>query len=285
MKKTIALTLSAALSALAANPVLDKVIAGDPDPRADVIQYNKLITPKCDAMERYNTVFHVPTGEKIIDVAVGDSVIWVSGLSSMGDAAYVKPQMMGLKTNVDISTDKGNHYSCFVEDRSGVKDYHPKLNIFFEPTDREMLDALKQKAKFVPMSEFEAMQHAADQYKLAAEQAGSEAAQRVQEVKATAKAEVLAHITEDYEVPNKAKESPFYVTHVARDDHHTYIFVDKGKLNTGAEAGSVFEKLDGKLAMLPPAYDSQMHAYVTTHAIQGEAVLKIGKKEVSFKRK
>lgn len=272
------------VTGFSAQAQIDKVVAGDPDPRAEVIHYNKLITPSCDAVERYNTVFHVPKGEKIVDIAVGDAGIWTAARSEMGDAAYLKPAMIGLKTNIDISTDHGNHYSCFVQDMSGVKDYRPKLNIFFEPTDKEMLDALERKATVVSMAEFEAVKHAAEQYKLQADEAHAQAELQAKEIRATAKQEAISSLVRDYVLPDKAKGFPWFAQEIARDDQHTYIFVDPQKLESGAEVGSVYEKLDGKLSMLNAPYDAKLHAYITAHPILGEGALKVGKKQIEFRR-
>lgn len=291
MLKTLTTLITTGLVLSASSPtVFDKVTAGDPSSDAQIIQYDPYHTPKCEALLRFNTAFIIQKTkngqpEKIIDVSIGDKGNWEYGKSSMGDAAYIHPHMVGIKTNIDISTDHGNHYSCDVYDQSGQKDAHPHLKVIFVLTNDDQIANTEKERQFYTATEFNLVKQTADTYKQQAELAVTQAQQEVKTVRATAKTDALADQIRDYSIPDKARQAPFYVTDVSRDRQHTYVFVNSKYLESGAEAGSVYALIDGKtLQQLPPAYDAHLHAYVTQNPVLGTLVLRIGKKEVRFER-
>jgi len=65
---------------------------------------------------KFTTLIQLPPTEKIIEAATGDKEFWI--IDVVGSFCFVHPAKAGIRSNLNLITDKGNIYSFTLEDVS-----------------------------------------------------------------------------------------------------------------------------------------------------------------------
>jgi type IV secretion system protein VirB9 len=227
---------------------------------ASTVQYHSQDIVPIRAKMKYTTLIELPTTEKIMEAATGDKDFWI--VDVVGNFCFVHPAKLGIRSNLNLITDKGNIYSFTLQDISGSS-ASPDLKVIVEPADRSAIVAASGPPQFVPSAELEQsrQQFAALQSHL--EQAADEY-----------KSAYQTQLKFDYVY--KGNESPFNIQSIYHDDKLTYI-----KTNA-PEKFSVYEMKDGRPNLV--TYDLREGTYIIPK-IMDAGYVELGKKRMEFTRK
>jgi type IV secretion system protein VirB9 len=212
------------------------------------------------AKVKYTTLIQLPTTEKIIEAATGDKEFWI--IDVVGNFCFVHPAKSGIRSNLNLITDKGNIYSFTLEDISG-QNTDPDLKVIVQPADRSSIAASHGPAQYVPAAEVAEVQN-----QLKALQ--SHVTQAVDQYKSN----YPAQLKFDYHF--KANEAPFNVASIYHDDRFTYIKSD------AQEKFTLYEVRDGAPNLIN--YDLRDGTYVIPKILD-RGYIEIGKKRMEFDRK
>src|SRR5919201_2690436 len=81
---------------------------------AHTIAYHSQDIVNIRAKVKYTTLIQLPNTEKIIEAATGDKEFWI--IDVVGSFCFVHPAKAGIRSNVNLITDKGNIYYFKPED-------------------------------------------------------------------------------------------------------------------------------------------------------------------------
>ena len=227
---------------------------------ARTIAYHSQDIVNIRAKVKYTTLIQLPSTEKIIEAATGDKEFWI--IDVVGNFCFVHPAKAGIRSNLNLITDKGNIYSFTLEDVSNEK-AEPDLKIIVQPADRSSIAASGGPSQYVPVSQVVA---AEDQ--LHALQ--SHVVQTVDQYKDRYRAELK------FDYHYKANEAPFEIASIYHDDRFTYI------KSNAQEKFTLYEVRDGTPNLIN--YDLQDGTYVIPKILD-RGYVEIGKKRMEFDRK
>jgi len=227
---------------------------------ARTIAYHSQDIVNIRAKVKYTTLIQLPSSEKIIEAATGDKEFWI--IDVVGNFCFVHPAKAGIRSNLNLITDKGNIYSFTLEDVSNEK-ADPDLKIIVQPADRSSIAASGGASQYVPVSQVVAVE---DQ--LHALQ--SHVVQTVDQYKDRYRAELK------FDYRYKANEAPFEIASIYHDDRFTYI------KSNAQEKFTLYEVRDGAPNLIN--YDLQDGTYVIPKILD-RGYVEIGKKRMEFDRK
>jgi type IV secretion system protein VirB9 len=189
---------------------------------ARIVHYHQNDIVSVRAKMRYTTLIQLPATEKILQVATGDKDFWI--IDAVGNYCFLHPAKEGIRSNLNLITDKGTVYSFTLDDDESTE---PDLKVVIEPSDPSSIAAANGADKLVPASAVTAAQQQA-------QLAQHRAAQAVEEYRANYPTQALKF---DYTYKN---EVPFSVSAIYHDDKFTYI------KSSAVEKFSIYELKDGK---------------------------------------
>jgi type IV secretion system protein VirB9 len=225
---------------------------------ARLVKYHANDIVSVHAKMRYTTLIQLPPTEKILEVATGDKDFWI--IDTVGNYCFLHPAKEGIRSNLNLITDKGTVYSFVLDD---VESGDPDLKVVIEPSDPSSLAAANGAGKLVSAGEVEAA-------RAQAQAAQTHAAAAVEQFRAEYPTKALQF---DYTFRN---ESPFDVSAIYHDDKFTYI------KSLASEKFSVYELKDGKPDLI--SYQLQNGTYVIPTVVD-KGYLEIGKRKLDFQRK
>jgi len=225
---------------------------------ARIVKYHANDIVSVHAKMRYTTLIQLPPTEKILEVATGDKDFWI--IDTVGNYCFLHPAKEGIRSNLNLITDKGTVYTFTLED---VESADPDLKVVIEPADASSLAAASGVGALVSASEVTAAQA---QVQLAQ----SHAARAVEQFRAEYPTQALKF---DYSFHN---DSTFQVSAIYHDDRFTYI-------KSGAsEKFAVYELKDGKPDLI--TFQLKDGTYILP-TIVDKGYLEIGKHKLAFERK
>jgi len=227
---------------------------------ARTIAYHSQDIVNIRAKVKYTTLLQLPSSEKIIEAATGDKEFWI--IDVVGSFCFVHPAKTGIRSNLNLITDKGNIYSFTLEDVSN-ENADPDLKVIVQPADRSSISASTGPAQFVPVSQVTAVQ---DQ--LQALQS------RIVQTMDQYKDSYRDQLKFDYRY--KQNETPFNIASIFHDDRFTYIKSD------AQEKFTLYEVRDGAPNLIN--YDLRDGTYVIPKILD-RGYVEIGKKRMEFERK
>jgi type IV secretory pathway VirB9-like protein len=174
----------------------------------------------------------------------------------------VHPAKAGIRSNLNLITDKGNIYSFTLEDVSN-ENADPDLKVIVQPADSSSIAASTGPAQFVPVSQVSAVQ---DQ--LQALQ--SRIVQTIDQYKDSYRGQLK------FDYRYKQNEAPFNIASIFHDDRFTYIKSD------AQEKFTLYEVRDGAPNLIN--YDLKEGTYVIPKILD-RGYVEIGKKRMDFERK
>jgi CheY-like chemotaxis protein len=118
----------------------------DAETAAHTIAYHSQDIVNIRAKVRYTTLIQLPSSEKIIEAATGDKEFWI--IDVVGSFCFVHPAKAGIRSNLNLITDKGNIYSFTLEDVSN-ENADPDLKVIVQPADSSSIAASTGPAQFV----------------------------------------------------------------------------------------------------------------------------------------
>jgi type IV secretory pathway VirB9-like protein len=230
------------------------------DNSARTIAYHSQDIVNIRAKVRYTTLIQLPTTEKIIEAATGDKEFWI--IDVVSNFCFVHPAKTGIRSNLNLITDKGNIYSFTLEDVSNQSG-DPDLKVIVQPADHSAIVASTGPAQYVPAAE------------IAAAQAQVQALQaHVNQAVDQYKDSYQAQLKFDYRY--KANEAPFNIASIYHDDRFTYIKSD------AQEKFTLYEVRDGAPNLIN--YNLRDGTYVVPKILD-KGYVEIGKKRMEFDRK
>ena len=154
---------------------LSIVLPAQADTSARTILYHAKDIVNIRAKVKYTTLIELPTTEKIIEAATGDKEFWI--IDVVGNFCFVHPAKKGIRSNLNLITDKGNIYSFTLDDVTDQAG-DPDLKVIVEPMDQSSLVASAGPPRYVPAAQVSAAEgqlqalqshvvQAVDQYKAA----------------------------------------------------------------------------------------------------------------------
>ena len=228
------------------------------DSTARTIQYHSQDIVAIRAKVKYTTLIELPATEKIMEAATGDKDFWI--IDVVQNFCFLHPAKPGIRSNLNLITDKGNIYSFTLEEMSdGPGD--PDLKVILEPADQSSLLNASGPAKYVPASEVEALRTQIDLTR-------TQAAQSVDAFKS----QYPTQLKFDYHYKS---DVPFHVRSIYHDDRFTYLQSD------AQEKFTVYEEKDGKPNFVN--YELRDGTYVIPKIVD-KGYLEIGKKRMEFAR-
>ena len=230
------------------------------EPSARTVQYHSQDIVPVHAKLKYTTLIEIPPTEKIIEAATGDKDFWV--VDVVGNFCFVHPAKIGISSNLNLITDKGNIYSFTLQDVSVTAEM-PDLKVLIQPTDSSSIVASSGPAQYVPAAQLDQVRQ-----QLAAIQ--SHITQAVDEFKTG------DPLSLKFDYMFKANEAPFDIQSIYHDDKFTYIKTD------APEKFSVYEVKDGKPDLIN--YDLREGTYIIPK-VMDSGYLELGKKRMDFSRK
>ncbi|WP_433971398.1 TrbG/VirB9 family P-type conjugative transfer protein [Tunturiibacter lichenicola] len=239
---------------------LSSVAAVAQDASARTVQYHSQDIVPIHAKLKYTTLIQVPPTEKIMEAATGDKDFWV--VDVVGNFCFVHPAKVGISSNLNLITDKGNIYSFTLQDVSGTAEA-PDLKVLIQPADKSSIVASSGPAQYVPAAQLE-------QTKQQVEALQSHVTQAVDEYKSAYPMQLK------FDYAYKANEAPFDIQSIYHDDKFTYI-----KTNA-PEKFSVYEMKDGKPNLI--TYDLRDGTYIIPK-VMDSGYVELGKKRMDFTRK
>ena len=225
---------------------------------ARLVKYHANDIVSVRAKMRYTTLIELPVTEKIMEVATGDKDFWI--IDTVGNYCFLHPAKEGIRSNLNLITDKGTVYSFTLDD---VESGDPDLKVVIEPSDPSSLAAANGVSKFVSATEVEAA-HAQAQV------AQTHAAAVVEQFRADYPTSALKF---DYVYHD---DKPFDVSAIYHDDRFTYI------KSSAPEKFSVYELKDGKPDLI--TFQLKDGTYVLPTVVD-HGYLEIGKHKLDFQRK
>jgi len=213
---------------------------------ARIVKYHANDIVSVRAKMRYTTLIQLPAAEKILEVATGDKDFWI--IDTVGNYCFLHPAKDGIRSNLNLITDKGSVYSFTLDD---IESGDPDLKVVIEPSDASSLAAVNGAGKLVSASE-------ADSARAQVQLAQSHVSAAIEQFRAEHPTSALKF---DYTFRNK---SPFDVSAIYHDDKFTYI------KSSAAEKFSIYELKDGTY-VIPTVVD--------------KGYLEIGKHKLTFERK
>ncbi|HET9281379.1 MAG TPA: TrbG/VirB9 family P-type conjugative transfer protein [Candidatus Angelobacter sp.] len=229
------------------------------DTTARTVQYHAKDIIAIRAKVKYTTLIELPASEKIIEAATGDKDFWI--IDVVQNFCFLHPAKSGIRSNVDLVTDKGNIYSFTLEEVTDEKT-DPDLKVIIQPVDQSSLANLNGPAHFVPASEVDAM-------RAQAQLSQAQAAQQVEKYRS----EYPTQLKFDYRFKSDA---PFNITSMYHDDRFTYV------KSEATEKFAVYEIKDGSPNFIN--YELRDGTYVIAKVLD-HGYLEIGKKRMGFTRK
>lgn len=230
------------------------------EPSARTVQYHSQDIVPVHAKLKYTTLIEVPPTEKIMEAATGDKDFWI--VDVVGNFCFVHPAKVGISSNLNLITDKGNIYSFTLEDVSATSEA-PDLKVLIQPADQSAIVAASGPPQFVPAAQLERTKE-----QLAALQS------RVEQAVDEYKSSYPVQLKFDYTF--KANEAPFDIQSIYHDDKFTYI-----KTNA-PEKFSIYEMKDGKPDLV--TYDLRDGTYIIPK-VMDSGYVELGKKRMDFVRK
>jgi type IV secretion system protein VirB9 len=224
---------------------------------ARVVTYHANDIVSVRAKMRYTTLIQLPATEKILEVATGDKDFWI--IDATGNYCFLHPAKEGIRSNLNLITDKGNVYSFTLDE---VETADPDLKVVIEPSDASAIAAVSGSPKLVSAAEVAAA-HAQVQT------AQAHAEQAVEQFRAEYPTKNLKF---DYTYRNN---KPFNVAAIYQDGQFTYI------KSAATEKFAIYELKDGK----PDLINFQLKdgTYVIPKVID-HGYLEIGKHRLGFER-
>src|SRR5581483_5293623 len=123
---------------------------------AHTIAYHSQDIVNIRAKVKYTTLIQLPNTEKIVEAATGDKEFWI--IDVVGSFCFVHPAKAGIRSNLNLITDKGNIYSFTLEDVSNQMS-DPDLKVIVQPADESSIAASTGPAQYVPASEVRTAQN------------------------------------------------------------------------------------------------------------------------------
>lgn len=226
--------------------------------QARIVRYHSNDIVGVHAKMRYTTLIQLPDTEKILEVATGDKDFWI--IDAVGNYCFLHPAKEGIRSNLNLITDKGTVYSFTLDD---VESGEPDLKVVIEPSDPSSLAAANGSTKLVSAGEVEVA-------RAQAQLAQTRAATAVEQFRADYPTQALKF---DYSFRS---ESPFEVSAIYHDDRFTYI------KSTATEKFAVYEMKDGKPNLL--TFQLKDGTYILPKIVD-HGYLEIGKHRLEFQRK
>lgn len=225
---------------------------------ARLVKYHVNDIVSVRAKMRYTTLIELPATEKIMEVATGDKDFWI--IDTVGNYCFLHPAKEGIRSNLNLITDKGTVYSFTLDD---VESGDPDLKVVIQPSDPSSLAAANGVSKLVSATEIEAA-------RVQAQVAQTHAAAAVEQFRADYPTQSLKF---DYAYHD---EKPFDVSAIYHDDKFTYI------KSSAPEKFSIYELKDGKPDLI--TFQLKDGTYVLTTVVD-HGYLEIGKHKLDFQRK
>jgi type IV secretory pathway VirB9-like protein len=229
------------------------------DSTARTVQYHAKDIVNIRAKVKYTTLIELPSAEKIMEAATGDKDFWI--IDVVQNFCFLHPAKSGIRSNVDLVTDKGNIYSFTLEEVSDEK-ADPDLKVIIQPADQSSIANLNGPSRFVLAAEIEAM-------RAQVQLSESRAAQQVDQYRS----QYPTQLKFDYRY--KA-EAPFSITSIYHDDRFTYVKSD------ATEKFAIYETKDGTPNFIN--YELRNGTYVIAKVLD-RGYFEIGKKRLEFARK
>ena len=230
------------------------------DTTARTVQYHAKDIIAIRAKVKYTTLIELPATEKIIEAATGDKDFWI--IDVVQNFCFLHPAKSGIRSNLDLVTDKGNIYAFTLEEVTEEKG-DPDLKVIIQPVDQSAIANLNGPSHFVPASEVDAI-------RAQAQITQSQAAQQVEQYRS----QYPSQLKFDYRY--KANHPPFAITSMYHDDRFTYVKSDAG------EKFAVYEVKDGAPNLIN--YELKDGTYVIAKVLD-HGYFQIGKKRMEFTRK
>jgi len=226
--------------------------------QARIVRYHSNDIVSVHAKMRYTTLIQLPETEKILEVATGDKDFWI--IDAVGNYCFLHPAKEGIRSNLNLITDKGTVYSFTLDD---IESGDPDLKVVIEPSDPSSLAAANGSTKLVSAGEVDAA-------RVQAQLAQTRAATAVEQFRADYPTQALKF---DY---SYRSESPFDVSAIYHDDRFTYI------KSSATEKFAVYEMKDGKPNLL--TFQLKDGTYILPKVVD-RGYLEIGKHRLEFQRK
>jgi type IV secretion system protein VirB9 len=226
--------------------------------QARIVRYHSNDIVSVHAKMRYTTLIQLPETEKILEVATGDKDFWI--IDAVGNYCFLHPAKEGIRSNLNLITDKGTVYSFTLDD---IESSDPDLKVVIEPSDSSSLAAANGTTKLVSAGEVEAA-------RAQAQLAQARAATAVELFRADYPTLALKF---DY---SYRSESPFEVSAIYHDDRFTYI------KSSATEKFAVYEVKDGKPNLV--TFQLKDGTYILPKVVD-HGYLEIGKHRLEFQRK
>jgi type IV secretory pathway VirB9-like protein len=227
---------------------------------ARTISYHSQDIVNIRARVKFTTLIQLPPTEKIIEAATGDKEFWI--IDVVGSFCFVHPAKAGIRSNLNLITDKGNIYSFTLEDVSNQTS-DPDLKAIVQPADESSIAASTGPAQYVPVSEVRTVQN----------QLRALESQIVQTIDQY-KDKYRGQLKFDYRY--RQNEAPFDIASIFHDDRFTYIRSD------AQEKFTLYEIRDGASNLVN--YDLRDGTYVIPKILD-RGYVEIGKKRMEFERK
>lgn len=270
----LALCISvAATTALAVEPA-PKVLAGEPNLTSRTINYHEQDIVTVYAQYGMTTTLILPKPEIIVDSQCGDQKRWL--VQTNGNLAFITPrdEAVGTRTNVNVVNQSGNIYSFYLVEVSRMNNAHADLKLMVEPSDQNVIDAMKAPPRFVLAADVAQYKHEAEAAEAKAQADTARMQREVQGEREKFVAQIPALVKHDYEW--SGPREPFNVEAIWHTDQSTYIDA------TPQEPGAVYEMKDGKPALVDFTYKDGR--YVISKVVD-QGYIRIGKSTLKFSRK
>jgi type IV secretory pathway VirB9-like protein len=229
------------------------------DTTARTVQYHAKDIIAIRAKVKYTTLIELPATEKIIEAATGDKDFWI--IDVVQSFCFLHPAKPGIRSNLNLITDKGNIYSFTLEDVTEEKG-DPDLKVIIQPVDQSSLANLNGPSRFVPASEVDAV-------RAQAQLTQAQAAQQVEQYRS----QYPTQLKFDYRFKS---ESPFAITSMYHDERFTYV------KSEATEKFAVYELKDGAPNVIN--YELRDGTYIIAKVLD-HGYFEIGKKRMEFTRR
>ena len=227
---------------------------------ARTISYHSQDIVNIRARVKFTTLIQLPPTEKIIEAATGDKEFWI--IDVVGSFCFVHPAKAGIRSNLNLITDKGNIYSFTLEDVSNQAS-DPDLKVIVQPADESSIAASTGPAQYVPASEVRTTQNQLRDLQ-------SQIVQTIDQYKDKYRGQLK------FDYRYKENEAPFNIASIFHDDRFTYIKSD------AQEKFTLYEVRDGAPNLIN--YDLREGTYVIPKILD-RGYVEIGKKRMDFERK
>ena len=227
---------------------------------AHTVSYHSQDIVSIRSRVKFTTLIQLPPTEKIIEAATGDKEFWI--IDVVGSFCFVHPAKAGIRSNLNLITDKGNIYSFTLEDVSN-QNADPDLKVIVQPSDESSIAASSGPAQYVPVSEVTTAQNQMRELQ-------SQIVQTIDQYKDKYRGQLK------FDYRYKENEAPFNIASIFHDDRFTYIKSDS------QEKFTLYEVRDGAPNLIN--YDLRDGTYVIPKILD-RGYVEIGKKRMEFERK